>query len=81
MHKLAVDADAQQLRVTRLELAVELAEGCDFRRAHEREVLGPEEHDLPLALEAVVAEGLEGAVQIAGDHTLELEAGKLLSDA
>ena len=49
VHVLAVDGDAEQLRVARLEFLLELAEGGDLGRAHEGEVLRPEEHDLPLA--------------------------------
>src|SRR6185312_2374235 len=80
VYELTVDAHPENLRIARLELAIELAEGGDFRRAHEGEVLRPEEHDLPLAGEAVVGEGLEGVVQIARDGAFELEPRELFAD-
>src|SRR6185312_1614224 len=80
VNELTVDAHSEDLRIARLELAIELAEGGDFRRTDEGEVFRPEEHDGPLAREAVVGEGLEGMVQIARDGALELEPRKLFTD-
>ena len=54
VHVLAVGAHAEQLRIARLEFLVELAERGDLGRAHEGEVLRPEEDHAPLALVAVV---------------------------
>ncbi len=80
MYELAVDADTEELRVTRLEFLVELAERGDLGWTHEGEVLRPEEHDLPLAGKAVVVEGLESPIEVARDGALELETGKRLAD-
>src|SRR6202035_792775 len=81
VHELAVDADTENLRVTGLEFLIELAERGNLGRAHEREVLGPEEYDLPLALEAVLGERLERALQVAGNYAGEGKLGKFLSNA
>src|SRR6185437_158149 len=81
VHELTVDAHAQQLGIARLEFLVELAEGGDFGRAHEGEILGPEEHDAPLAREALVVHGLEGVLGVAGDDARKRELRKLLADA
>src|SRR5262245_23300564 len=80
VHVVAVGAGAEQLRAALRELALELREGGDLRRAHEGEVLGPEEDHLPAAREAVVAEGLEGGLGIRRDDPGELIGGKSLSD-
>src|ERR1700754_1145382 len=53
VHEFTVHRDAEHLRVAILELVVQLAECGDLSRAHEGEVLRPEEHDPPLALVAV----------------------------
>ena len=50
MHELAVGRDAIDHGVAIVEVAVQLAEAGDLGRADEGEVLGPEEHQLPLAL-------------------------------
>ncbi len=80
MHELAVDADAEDLRIARFEFLVELAERGDLGRADEGEVLRPEEHDLPLSGKAIVGEGLEGSVEVVRDGAFELEPGKRLAD-
>src|SRR5262249_4082070 len=71
VHELAVDAHAEDLRITSLELLVQLAEGGNLGRAYEGEVLRPEEHDAPLALVRVLVDGLEGALEVARDHARE----------
>ena len=81
VHELAVDADAEHLRVTRLELLVELAERRNLGGADEREILGPEKHDLPLAGEAVLGEGLERLVRLVRDDAREGKFRKTLTDA
>ena len=81
MHELAVDAHAEQLRVARFEFPLELAKGCNLGGTHEGEVLRPEEHDLPLAGEAVAREGLEAVRQVAGDDAREGEFRKTLTNA
>src|SRR5215472_13364598 len=81
MYVLAVDADAEQLRVAGAELLVELAEGGDLGGADEGEILGPEEHHLPLAGEALVGEGLERLRGIARYDAGEGEPGETLAYA
>src|SRR5215831_3019473 len=73
VHVLAVDADTEQLCIARTELLLQLAESRDFGRADEGEILGPEEHDLPLAGEAVVRDGLERILAVVRD-----DAGKVV---
>src|ERR1700728_3923070 len=81
VHVLAVDAGAEQLRIARAKLLLEVPEGGDLGRAYEGEVLWPEEHHLPLAGKALMAERLESAVHVVGDDTGERERGKLLTNA
>src|SRR3546814_15499330 len=69
VHELAVGRDADQLRVAVGELAVQGVEADDLGRAHEGEVLGPEEVHAPLAAERRVAqlvEGLRGGLGVDG---------------
>ena len=80
VHVFAIGRNTEQLRVTRLEFLVELAERGDFRRAHEGEVLRPEEDDAPLALVRVLIEGLERLRLIVGNHAGERILGKFLAD-
>src|SRR5436189_99438 len=75
--ELVVDAGAQHLRVTVLEVAVALPERGDLRRADEREVLRPEEDDLPLAGVVVVRHLLELLALLETDGRLQLERRKL----
>ena len=77
---LAVGARAQHLRVAILELAVLLAELRDLGRADEREVLRPEEDDLPLARVVVVGDVLELLALLEAHGGLELERGELVSN-
>src|SRR5579864_4445753 len=81
VHVLAVDADAEQLRIARLELPVEPAEGGDLGGTDEREILGQEQHHLPLAGEALVAHGAKRRLRVARDDAGEGEAGKTLTNA
>src|SRR6516225_4049604 len=81
VHVLAVDADPEQLRIARPELLLQLAESRNLRRADEGEILGPEEHDLPLAGEAVTREGLERIPAVGRDDAGEVELGELMADA
>src|SRR5579863_807980 len=81
VHELAVDAGAEQLRVTRAELLLELAEGGDLGGADEGEVLRPEEYDLPLAGEALVGERLECLLGIARDDAGEGKLGETVAYA
>src|SRR6201999_1711177 len=60
VHELVVDRGAEHLGVAVDEFVVQLAEGGDFGRAHEGEVLRPEENYPPLAFE--VATGDRGEV-------------------
>src|SRR5581483_8732218 len=50
-------------------------------RADEGEVLGPEEEDLPLARVVLVGDLLELLALLEADGGLEVERGKLVSDA
>src|SRR6185436_12840590 len=77
---LVVGADAQHARVPLLEVAVALAEGGDLRRTDEREVLGPEEHDLPLAGLVLARDDLELLALLQAHGGLQLERGKTVSD-
>src|SRR3984957_16143629 len=81
VHELAVDAGPEQLRVTRAELLFELAEGGDLGGADEGEVLGPKEHDLPLAGKALVDKGLERLLGIARDDAGEGKPGETVAYA
>src|SRR5579859_3033744 len=80
MHVLAIDAHTVQLRITRAELLVELAEGGNLGRADEGEVLRPEEHHLPLAGGAVVAEGPKSVLRITRNDAGERERGEFLAN-
>src|SRR6516162_9987420 len=80
VHVLAVGADTEQLRIACTELLLEPAESRDLGRADEGEILGPEEHDLPLAGEAIVREGLEGVLAVVRDDTGEVEFGEMTAD-
>jgi len=73
VHELAVGRGAMDHGVAVVEIAVQLAKGRDLGRAHEGEVLGPEEHDLPLALVALVRDALEGLGGIAIDDGVQIE--------
>ena len=57
--EFAIGAAAEYLRVTILKLVIEFAEGGDFGGADEGEVLGPEEIDLPLIFEILIADSLK----------------------
>ena len=57
--ELGVDGSTQNLAVAVEELIVQIAEGLDFGGANEGEILGVEEDNAPLALEAVAVDGLE----------------------
>ena len=81
MHVLVVGARAEQLRVARLKLLLELAEGGDLGGAYKGEVLGPEEHDLPFAGKALVGDRLERLLRVAADHACQGELGKLTAYA
>src|ERR1039458_7196226 len=78
--ELAVGAASQDLRVAILKLLVEFAEGRDLRRADEGEVLRPEEINLPLILEVLVADGLKRFSLFEAHGGLEGISGKLLSN-
>src|SRR6185312_5535823 len=80
MHEFAVDAHTEELRIARLELLLELAERGNLGRAHEREVLRPEEEHAPLARLAVLREGLERLVEIVRDDAGQRVVGKFLSN-
>lgn len=58
--EFVVGRAAQEHCIALFELAGELVEADDFGRAHEREVLGPEVNDLPLAGAAFLGDRLEG---------------------
>src|SRR3954470_132980 len=79
--ELAVGRSAENLGVAVGELAVQLAESGDLGRAHEGEVLRPEEHDQPLALERTVGELGERLLRIGGNDGLEVEGGKLIANS
>ena len=53
--EFAIGAPAEYLRVTILKLAIEFTECGDLGWAHEGEILGPEEINLPLIFEVLVA--------------------------
>src|SRR6185312_3288178 len=86
--EFAVDRNPQDLRITVLELVVELTERRDLGRAHEGEVLRPEEHHAPLT--RVVVTGHRGEVvagllrvnlrQIAADQRGQAVGGKLVAN-
>ena len=80
VHVLAVRGNTQQLRVTRLEFLVELAERGDLGRAHEREVLGPEEDYAPLSLVGLLVERLESLGLVVGHDAGQGVLGEFLSD-
>src|SRR5580698_32401 len=80
VHYFDDDADTEHLCVTRFELLVELAERRNLGGADEREILGPEEHDLPLPGEAVLGEGLERLVRLVRDDAREGKFRKTLTD-
>ncbi len=50
MDIFGVDRCAEQLRVAVAQLALDVVEADDLGRAHEGEILGPEEYDQPFAL-------------------------------
>src|SRR5579859_2485693 len=81
VHVLAVDADAEQLGIARLEFLVEPAESGDLGGTHEGEILGPEEHHQPPAGEALMGDGTKRALRIAGDDPGEGELRKTLTNA
>src|SRR5690606_23073429 len=74
------DARAVDDRVTVVELAVQLAERGDLGRAHEGEVLRPEENDLPLAGLVLVGEVLERGVEVVRDDALQVQFRKLVTN-
>jgi len=76
---VAVRAHAEHLRVARRKFLVQLAEGRDFGRADEGEVLRPGEENSPLALVAGVGDVLLEVVVIAGNNADELEFWKLMT--
>src|SRR5581483_10825961 len=80
VHELAVDAHTVDLRVTRLELLVELAERRNLGGANEREILGPEEHDLPLAGMAVLGERLKRLLHVIRHDAREGKIRKTLTN-
>jgi hypothetical protein len=59
VNEFAIGATAQQLGVAILKFTVQLTECCDFGGAHKGKILGPEEEDLPLVFEVLVADGLK----------------------
>jgi hypothetical protein len=78
--EVRVGADPQHLRVAVLEVAVAAAELRDLRRAHEREVHGPQERHRPLARMALLRDLLELAALLAAHHRLELEGRELVAN-
>src|SRR6185312_15228127 len=78
--ELAVGGDAIDHGVAIGEVALELAEAGDLGRTDEGEVLGPEEHQLPLALVALLAEALEGVGGVGGNHALNGKIGEFVAD-
>jgi len=73
--ELVIGGAAQHLGVAVLELFVQLAKGSDLGRAHEGEVLGVEEDDLPLALVLVQRNLLEVVLWLASVNVVQVAAG------
>src|SRR5512134_1345946 len=78
--ELAVGRGAVDHRVAVVELAVQLAERRDLGRAHEGEVLRPEEDQLPLAGVGPVGDAGEGLVLLQRHHGLEVELGNAVAN-
>ena len=76
----SLSSSAEDLGVAVGELVVQLAERGDLGRAHEGEVLGPEEHDPPLARVGLVVDLLERLVRSEGDAGGQFELGELVTD-
>src|SRR6056297_41304 len=81
--ELRVGGNTEHVGIAIAELAIECAEGGDFGRADEREILRPEKQDFPLPLQGLVLAGkvLESGVDVVADDTLETECGEFLADA
>src|SRR5882757_1261769 len=80
VHELGVGRSAVDDSIALVERAVELAEGRDLGRADEGEILGPEEHDLPLAGVALVGELGERRLGVGAHDRLEVEGWEFVSD-
>jgi hypothetical protein len=80
VHELGVDADAIDDGIPIVEFAIQLAERCDFRRTHEREVLRPKENDFPLACIAVLIERLERIRDVVRHDARQRKLRKFLSN-
>ena len=78
--ELGVGAAAKDLRIAIAKFLVQLAEGGNFRRADESEILGPEEIDLPLAGVVFVGDGFEGGIFIGADGCSDTEVRKFLAN-
>src|SRR5690606_35676644 len=79
--ELRVTGEAEDLGVAVGELVVQLAEGGDLGGAHEGEVLGPRENDLPLALVGLVVDRLELLALLQRDAGGQFELGELVTDS
>src|SRR5580658_7706464 len=80
MNELAVDREAQELGVAVAELAPEIVESDDLRRADEGEILGPGEEHEPFSGIALVGRRREGRARIGAGHGREREGRKLVAD-
>jgi hypothetical protein len=67
------------LSVAIQEFVVEFAKTVDLGGAHESEVLGPKEDDLPFTSIIVKRNILEGFALLQADDTLQFEIRKLVS--
>jgi len=78
--ELAVDRHAVNHGVAILEVAIQLPEAGDFRRADKGEVLRPEEDELPLARIGLLAEVGKGGLGIGGNDALYGKGRKLIAN-
>jgi hypothetical protein len=81
VNELVVGAGGENLRVTILELAVEVREAFDLRRANESEIFRVKEKHLPFSLEGLVGDILERGFWVAGNDAFQFKAGKFFAYA
>ena len=74
VHELVVHRRTQHLGVAIGELVVQTTEGSDLGRAHEGEILRPEEDHTPLAGVVVAGDGGEVVVRLLGVHLRQIAA-------
>jgi hypothetical protein len=79
--EFAIGAASEHLRITILKVAIEFAECGDLGGANEGEILGPEEVDLPLIFEILIADRLKGLSLFQAYSRLQGIGRELVSDA